>query len=252
MYSGLDSSCVSCHLSDYQATRTIPNHAAAGFPTNCELCHNTTQWDGAGFTHAFWPLTGAHSQATCTDCHTGGVYAGTPNTCVSCHLSDYQGANDPDHQALGFPTTCQDCHSTSTWDGATFDHDFPIGPGDDHGFLSCVDCHTTSGSSNFSCTHCHPHRQSRMDDVHERRGRLRLVLAGLLQLPPGQPGARLPPAEQQSAHAGPAHGAPHPAGALLRQAGRTKVSPAGVLPRGGTPGPGDFPGPAPTRPGPGP
>ena len=34
-YAGTSSACVSCHQADYAAT-TNPNHAAGGFPTNCE------------------------------------------------------------------------------------------------------------------------------------------------------------------------------------------------------------------------
>ncbi len=33
--------CYTCHQNDYNGT-TNPAHAAAGFPTTCELCHDTT------------------------------------------------------------------------------------------------------------------------------------------------------------------------------------------------------------------
>ncbi|MBI3473968.1 MAG: hypothetical protein HY013_21650, partial [Candidatus Solibacter usitatus] len=37
-----------------------------------------------------FPLTGAHAtKPTCAQCHTSGVYTGTPANCDSCHLKDY-------------------------------------------------------------------------------------------------------------------------------------------------------------------
>ena len=35
-----NTTCVSCHLKDFQGT-TNPNHVAGGFPQTCEQCHNT-------------------------------------------------------------------------------------------------------------------------------------------------------------------------------------------------------------------
>jgi len=59
-YSLTSGACVNCHLADYNST-TNPAHAAAGFPTTCDTCHNTTSWSGATFNHATtgWALTGA-------------------------------------------------------------------------------------------------------------------------------------------------------------------------------------------------
>jgi hypothetical protein len=163
VYAGTPRDCASCHLADYNGT-SDPDHAAAGFPTTCQDCHTTASWSGAGFNHATFPLTGAHASAACTQCHAGGVYAGTPRDCASCHLADYNGTNDPDHAAAGFPTSCEACHGTTTWNGAMFDHSFPLsGPHD----RSCIECHQTPGNyRSFSCTHCHEHRQSEMDAHH--------------------------------------------------------------------------------------
>ena len=107
---------------------------------------------------------------SCESCHASG-YDGTPTACYSCHQSDYQGTTDPNHAAAGFPTACQNCHSTSTWEGATFDHDgqyFPIYSGKhDNKWSACSDCHTVPTSySVFSCINCHEHRQSEMDSKH--------------------------------------------------------------------------------------
>ena len=70
--------CVGCHLAKYNAT-TTPAHAAAGFPTTCEICHTTTQWPGAVFAHTTFPLTGKHTTVQCALCHVNNVYKGTPH-----------------------------------------------------------------------------------------------------------------------------------------------------------------------------
>jgi hypothetical protein len=164
IYAGTPRDCASCHMAEYDAT-TDPNHAAAGFPTTCQTCHTTVAWDGAGFNHATFPLTGAHAVTDCAQCHIGGVYRGTPRDCASCHIGDYNGTTDPNHAAAGFPTTCQNCHNTSDWDDATFVHSFPIaGPHNQ----DCTECHQVPRNySIFSCTHCHDHRRSEMDDEHD-------------------------------------------------------------------------------------
>ncbi|HPF15017.1 MAG TPA: hypothetical protein PLJ12_12165, partial [Planctomycetota bacterium] len=125
VYQGTPNTCVGCHQADYQGT-TDPNHVQLGYSTSCEGCHNTTNWNDANFNHNFFPLLGAHASTACDQCHVGGVFQGTPTTCVGCHQNDYNNANDPDHAGFGFPTTCQDCHNTSDWDEANFQHSFPI------------------------------------------------------------------------------------------------------------------------------
>ena len=67
---------MSCHLKDYQGT-TDPNHVAAGFPQDCQLCHTTTQWLGAKFDHntTKFPLTGAHATVTCQLATSNGQFA---------------------------------------------------------------------------------------------------------------------------------------------------------------------------------
>lgn len=166
-FGGLSPECARCHLDEYQAT-TDPNHAAAEFPTDCQVCHTTATWLGGRFDHPpSFPLNGGHANRRCSECHEGGRYSGTPSDCVACHLDDYQRTTDPNHVQLGFGTDCQTCHlGTNTWDGAVFDHRFPISGGP-HGGLSCTDCHTTPGNSQlFSCIDCHEHSQSRMADEH--------------------------------------------------------------------------------------
>ncbi|MCC6861952.1 MAG: hypothetical protein IT158_25495 [Bryobacterales bacterium] len=171
VYRGTPSTCDGCHLKQYNAT-TNPNHAAAGFPKDCALCHNTSQWKGAQFSHnsmTKFPLTGAHTRVACSDCHVNNRYAGTPTDCYSCHAKEYQSVSNPNHIAAGFPKTCGSCHTTVTWSGASFTHSFPIYSGSHAGkWSSCNDCHTNpSNYSSFSCTNCHEHSKTEMDKKHK-------------------------------------------------------------------------------------
>ncbi len=175
VYQGKPTTCVSCHQTDFNGT-TSPPHQAAGFATTCATCHTTVTWIGAVFNHSTtqFPLTGVHATTPCQACHGDGVYQGKPTTCVSCHQTDYAGTTNPNHQSAGFPTDCASCHTTTTWLGATFDHDgqfFPIYSGRHRGTWStCADCHTNSASfAQFTCLTCHEHSKSSMDSKHQGR-----------------------------------------------------------------------------------
>ena len=170
VYKGKATACVSCHLADYNGT-TNPVHSSSGFSTACEGCHNTTSWAGAAFDHnkTAFPLTGAHITTPCQSCHGDGVYAGKSTACVSCHQNDYNGTTNPAHAAAGFSTSCQSCHTTTSWNGATFNHDgpyFPIYSGTHAGrWSACTDCHTSSTSYQpFTCFNCHPHDDKAQTD----------------------------------------------------------------------------------------
>jgi hypothetical protein len=147
--------CEACHLSDFLAT-TNPNHVEAGFDRDCSLCHSAIVWPRARFDHdaSGFPLTGAHRGIGCNPCHTGGVFAALPSDCFSCHADDYQQASG--HVSGGFSQNCDDCHSTTTWDGATFDHSFFALNGG-HAGLDCAQCHTSGepGPIPSDCYSCH-------------------------------------------------------------------------------------------------
>ena len=158
-YAGTPTDCAACHLPDYQKT-TNPNHAAAGFPQTCAVCHNTAAWQPAIFDHSktVFPLTGAHVNVACTQCHINGKYAGTPTNCAACHLTDYQKTTNPNHAAAGFPTDCSLCHSTASWAGATFNHNqtqFPLTGA--HVNAACSQCHSSGVYKGLStdCVSCH-------------------------------------------------------------------------------------------------
>ena len=158
-YNITNTACASCHLKDYQGT-TNPNHASAGFPQQCEVCHNTSNWNNATFNHAAtgWPLTGAHANVQCSQCHINGNYNLTSGTCVNCHLKDFQGTTNPNHVASGFPQQCDVCHSTSAWTPASFNHNntgFPLTGA--HTTVACANCHVNNNYTSLptDCYGCH-------------------------------------------------------------------------------------------------
>ncbi|APF18984.1 hypothetical protein Calab_3333 [Caldithrix abyssi DSM 13497] len=170
-YSGIATDCYSCHQNDFNQT-TDPDHQQSNFSHDCTNCHSTTSWTPATFDHAQtnFPLTGAHQNVQCIDCHASG-YENTPTSCVSCHQQDYDATTDPNHQAANFPFTCEDCHSTTAWQPANWDHDaqyFPIYSGSHQGaWDTCSDCHVNSADySQFECITCHEHERTTMDAKH--------------------------------------------------------------------------------------
>ncbi len=173
--------CVNCHLDKYQAT-TAPNHAAAGYSTNCADCHDLTlpdwHWQAGAANHLFFPLTGGHQINDCTKCHLGGNFTNTPTDCVACHQANYQATTSPNHVASGFSTDCKTCHTTDPgWSAGNFtQHDalyFPIFSGRHDGAWSqCNECHTTPNDyKSFSCTDCHHHNNAgNLADKHSDVG----------------------------------------------------------------------------------
>ncbi|OGU79211.1 MAG: hypothetical protein A2279_12440 [Stygiobacter sp. RIFOXYA12_FULL_38_9] len=150
---GTPTTCYSCHQAKFTAA---PNHVAQGYPQTCEQCHNTTDWKSVTFNHATtkFPLTGAHVSVICNSCHSKG-YVGTPTDCYSCHQAKYTSA--PEHVAKSYPTDCKVCHTTTTWQGAVFNHSttaFPLTGA--HISVTCASCHTTTFKGTpTACSSCH-------------------------------------------------------------------------------------------------
>jgi len=150
---GLD--CFSCHSDDY--LRAVdPDHRSLGFPRECLDCHSPFAWTPSSFNHSLtaFPLTGAHSVTTCSGCHTGKKYKGTPKNCFSCHETDYRTAKNPDHAAGNLSVDCQTCHSTQIWRPSLFNHAatrFPLTGA--HSAVVCQDCHK-SGQFEGTATDC--------------------------------------------------------------------------------------------------
>ncbi len=161
VYRGTARDCVGCHQDAYNRT-TSPNHAAAGFPTQCESCHRATDssWRGAGFNHnSVFALVGNHAQAACTTCHRNNVYRGTPRDCAGCHIDLYNRTTAPAHAAAGFPTTCENCHraSDTSWRGAGFNHNQVFQLVGRHAQAACATCHRNNvyRGTPRTCAGCH-------------------------------------------------------------------------------------------------
>lgn len=155
-FTGLSTTCSSCHSDDYAAAPL--GHAAAGFGTDCTRCHTTRTWSPADWQHpADFPLTLGHAGRQCTQCHQNQVYSGTSSSCVSCHQGDYLATATPSHTAAGYSTNCVDCHSTASWSSASFTHTaaFPLSFG--HAGRQCSECHQNQVFAGTSavCSSCH-------------------------------------------------------------------------------------------------
>ena len=170
VYKGTPRDCVGCHLANYNATKN-PNHASAGFSTQCDSCHKASDpsFAGATFNHStVFALVGRHATLACASCHVNGVYKGTSRECVGCHQTNYNNTKSPSHAASGFPTTCESCHraTDTSWTQGTFNHSnyFPLTS--QHN-VTCSRCHQTSNYKVFTCLTCHS--KSETDSKHRGR-----------------------------------------------------------------------------------
>ncbi|HVO90716.1 MAG TPA: cytochrome c3 family protein [Casimicrobiaceae bacterium] len=105
-----------------------------------------------------FPLTGAHRNTRCEDCHVNGLFRGTPRACEGCHLPGARVtalSMSPTHLPTAQP--CGTCHDTVSFANTRFDHS-SVQPG------SCSTCHngvTARGKpanhvpTNQSCDTCH-------------------------------------------------------------------------------------------------
>jgi len=172
-YDVLGVECIDCHRDVYMAS-SKPNHATAGFSTDCSQCHfiYSYEWAGTGFNHSFFPLTLGHN-IDCSKCHTNNNYSNLSTACVSCHLADYNATTNPVHTGGCYPKNCEMCHTTNPgWSPTNFQHDnyFPISSGK-HSGIACVECHTNQNDcSVFSCIDCHVHNQSETNGQHNDVG----------------------------------------------------------------------------------
>ena len=152
--------CEACHATTMTAVSN-PDHRAAGFTTNCTACHTRAGWSGGRFDHATtrFALQGAHTAASCVDCHANKVYRGHEGTCVACHQADFAAAQFPPHAASGFPADCLVCHAGPvSWKGASFDHGrtgFALTGA--HQATTCADCHDDQvyAGKSITCASCH-------------------------------------------------------------------------------------------------
>jgi hypothetical protein len=172
-FRALDTECVTCHMGDYVSSSLV-DHQRLGFSTDCTECHSALDFRDVAFDHFIisggFELMGRHAGIECVACHSGPdggvpVVPADADECVACHRSDY----DREHRGSGFPTDCLACHTPFDWDGASFDHSFPIFSGAHGGaWDACADCHEVPGDYlTFTCLGCH--LQPQMDDKHRER-----------------------------------------------------------------------------------
>ena len=145
VFQGTPQDCYACHAED--------DAHEGQYGQDCAGCHTTEDWQQATFDHAqtAFPLTGRHAGVDCRDCHTGGVFQGTPQDCYACH------AEDDAHEGQ-YGQDCAGCHTTEDWQQATFDHAqtaFPLTGR--HTGVNCRDCHTGGVFQGTSrdCRGCH-------------------------------------------------------------------------------------------------
>ncbi|MDP3682634.1 MAG: cytochrome c3 family protein, partial [Ignavibacteria bacterium] len=170
---GTDTQCFACHKTDFDGVKD-PNHVTANFSNDCTSCHSTTAWTPSTFNHANtkFPITGAHTRATCVQCHASG-YTNTSTDCYSCHKAKFDASTNPPHLPAQFPHDCETCHTQTAWSPSTFNHDtkyFPIYSGKHNGEWNlCSDCHTSSSDYKvFSCINCHEHNnKASVDKDHD-------------------------------------------------------------------------------------
>lgn len=91
---------------------------------------------GAGGGLALLCLTSAVVGVTCEP--TGHPIEVGRSECVSCHLSDYEAADNPMHLDR-FSLECAGCHDEDHWRPARFDHEWPLDGV--HATLMCASCH---------------------------------------------------------------------------------------------------------------
>ena len=156
---GTPKDCRSCHLSDYNSSGD-PAHAEMGFPTNCSQCHTSFNWNSS-FIHdrTGFDLRGAHTDLNCFECHAGGQFDDTPESCAGCHTSDYEQTDAPAHNDADFDLDCDDCHTESSWTPTLWLHDIDTEYAltGAHLDVDCVDCHRQAPYSEQpnSCYDCH-------------------------------------------------------------------------------------------------
>lgn len=161
--------CEVCH-SDPHAGQFAESNSFAG---GCLDCHARQSFAPPVFgleqhAHTELPLTGAHEQSDCRDCHTRldgqGVreFHGTSARCADCHTDAHLGyfepeplpesATRPERQAARLARleqeTCERCHTTSSFREleAAFEHEAWTGFElvGAHQQAACESCHTRS------------------------------------------------------------------------------------------------------------
>jgi len=167
-YTNTPGECIGCHRAAYEGVED-PNHVQSQFPEDCTECHTTSAWTPATFDHGQtrFPLTGAHTELACLDCHAEG-YTGTPFDCWSCHEQDFNEVEEPPHTQDAFDVDCTVCHTTDAWSPSTFDHttqtDYELTGA--HTTVECSLCHLNAvyAGTPTDCWSCHEQDYNEAED----------------------------------------------------------------------------------------
>jgi hypothetical protein len=153
-------SCVVCHTNP----ETDNQHTGVnGYWYNdqaCFACHpHGDKQDNFDHNTTAFPLTGAHQQVDCKNCHTAG-FKGTPKQCLTCHIDDYNSSINPNHKNLGLTLDCESCHTTAPdWKPASFaihDQYYPIAGAHKAIAMDCAKCHNGDyNNTPNNCAGCH-------------------------------------------------------------------------------------------------
>ena len=167
--------CADCHQNPH-GTQFATEMASGG----CAHCHEAAGWNIPKINHSTWPLTGAHSAASCESCHhptdadrkagQGPSYKGVARNCSACHADQHLGQFRLTSPVL----ECDKCHATSSFKIPTFNHAtmtaWPLTGS--HANQDCAKCHAqvTVGQAttiryrtpSHECSYCHA-------NPHERR-----------------------------------------------------------------------------------
>jgi len=185
--------CARCHTNatTVEALQRTPTDCAAchqkddahqgRFGAACAGCHTPEDWKKASFDHSksAFPLTGAHVNVTCEQCHKNNVFKGTPADCAACHAEPAFHAGTFGNQG----NQCATCHTTAGWSPAQFNlahNGFPINHGERQQAGSCKTCHPTTVKE-YTCYGCHQHNPARIAAQHAEEGVSGAELANCLR-----------------------------------------------------------------------
>ncbi len=146
--------CETCHQSPH-----LKSFSSALLKKQCTECHITSSWydmkSGTSFDHSKTrlPLSGAHTQTKCADCHgkSGKQVFKFKSVdlkfCIDCHQNIH---TNQFSKSLNIQN-CSQCHRTENFkDRLNFDHSTTRYPLDEsHNKIKCEECHKPSGQEIF-------------------------------------------------------------------------------------------------------
>ena len=160
-YTTLPTDCYGCHKADYTGTNNPEPRVSRASRPPARPATTPRSWTTATFNHnkTAFPLTGAHINVACAQCHVNNNYTTLPTNCYGCHQADFTGT-----------TIRITCHPASQPIARSATPPLP-------GRRQSSITHRSSRSPALTppCLRAMPHQQRLHDSAHE-----------LLRLPPGR------------------------------------------------------------------